>query len=214
MLLIYYQFILDGIIPVSLANLTSDLPYNKQIRLNQLVNAQDKCLSLAGLQLLKFAMKNLGFNGFNLSSVHFGLPDKPTCEQPVDFSISHSGNLALCAISLEGKVGIDVEYTKASFSRDRQELARWTRGEAVLKAHGQSDLSKAGEIQWQGQKAQFMGEPWYLQSLQIHSDYVVHVASNDAQDQIMAKQIIIQPGHIDGVPVKQLAPSPNVRKRG
>lgn len=214
MLLIYYQFILDGIIPVSLANLISELPYNKQIRLNQLVNAQDKCLSLAGLQLLKIGMQKLGFNDFQLSSIHFDRLGKPTCDQAVDFSISHSQNLVLCAIILAGKVGIDVEYCKDSANHNQQELDRWARGEAVLKAHGQSDLSKAGEIQWQGQKAQFMGEPWYLQSLQIHSDYVVHVASNDAQDQIMAKQIIIQPGHIDGVPVKQLAPSPNVRKRG
>jgi 4'-phosphopantetheinyl transferase len=197
MLLIYYQFVLDGIIPVYLANLTSELPYNKQIRLNKLVKSKDKCLSLAGLQLLKIGMQDLGFKDFNLSTVQFDRLGKPICEQDVDFSISHSGNLVLCAISLGGKVGIDVEYTKSSSRHNRQELDQWTRDEAVLKAHGQSDLSKSGEIQWQGHKAQFLGEQWVLHSLRAHPDYVVHVATDVLYARVVAQQFMVQEGIVD-----------------
>jgi 4'-phosphopantetheinyl transferase len=86
--------------------------------------------------------------------------DLPRNEDPIRFNLSHSHDLALCAVCRDREVGIDVEYARAGFSVDEiapqffsarenaalaalppQERARaffacWTRKEAYVKADG------------------------------------------------------------------------------
>jgi hypothetical protein len=65
-----------------------------------------------------------------------------------DFSISHSGGLALYALAADGRVGVDVELDRSAAQLSvlgrrlarsggpRELLADWTRREAVLKCCG------------------------------------------------------------------------------
>lgn len=87
--------------------------------------------------------------------------------EPLQFSLTHSGTLALLAVTRELPVGIDVqaphpaltkpwfakricterEYAKIGEAGDPQALLRlWVRKEAVIKARGEGSFLDAGEI--------------------------------------------------------------------
>lgn len=88
-----------------------------------------------------------------LNDVHFYRTEsgKPTCDAPVRFSLTHTGDLFFLAVSDEGEVGIDAEYINrrgnhgAILSRlsakekafasqsDKNFLRLWTRRECICK---------------------------------------------------------------------------------
>lgn len=68
--------------------------------------------------------------------LRFGERGKPMLAKPdgsLHFNLSHSGELALIAISEEREVGVDVQLLGA---RPAQFYADWTRREAIAKCHG------------------------------------------------------------------------------
>jgi 4'-phosphopantetheinyl transferase len=68
--------------------------------------------------------------------LRFGDHGKPMLakrEEPLRFNLSHSGELALIAISEEREVGVDVQLIG---SRPTEFYVEWTQREAVAKCHG------------------------------------------------------------------------------
>lgn len=122
---------------------------------------EDRKRTLAGRYLLKKMIKEIyGREGFELSYNENGKPELDFCF----FSISHSGNYAVCAVA-ETPVGIDIENTgrfkrreKYMFFTDNEtryvnsrDSARrfciiWTRKEAYIKALGEP-LASASETE-------------------------------------------------------------------
>lgn len=68
-----------------------------------------------------------------LSLGEHGKPLLADPEAPLLFSLSHSGDVALVAVSAELEVGVDVERIGA---RPATFYADWTRHEAIVKCHG------------------------------------------------------------------------------
>jgi 4'-phosphopantetheinyl transferase len=62
-----------------------------------------------------------------------GKPMLAAPNQPLHFNLSHSGELALIAISEECEVGVDVQRVG---KRPAEFYAAWTRREATVKCHG------------------------------------------------------------------------------
>jgi 4'-phosphopantetheinyl transferase len=62
--------------------------------------------------LLRYALCRAGYPGDCLSQLQYGKYQRPYIDQVVDFNISHSGQYIVCAITHQGRVGIDVEKIK------------------------------------------------------------------------------------------------------
>jgi 4'-phosphopantetheinyl transferase len=122
-----------------------------------------------------------------------GKPYLPEC--PIHFSLSHSGDIVLCALSLASPVGVDIErinvlpemdaiareyFPPEEWSDSPVDFFRsWTRREAYLKALGDGigssqfsgirfgDFASADAIPVQDTHPQ-----WYVQQLPIPEGYV------------------------------------------
>lgn len=118
--------------------------------------ASDRNLSLAGRLLLRNLMEqeNILFN----SPLKLSEKGKPyfSSDSDINFSISHSGQMAVCAITSSGSVGIDLEehreidfkFLKSAMSEGQwSEILRshdpqqtffnlWTKKESITKAIG------------------------------------------------------------------------------
>ncbi len=130
---------------------------NRQAKADKLKNNPDKKLSLVAGELVKTAVSEK-FN-IDKKSIRFraGEKGKPYLENiNVEFSISHSGDIAICAIS-DKPVGIDIEKirdvninaVKKLYTPDEQDYVMekwalskqrffeiWTRKEAYVKMLG------------------------------------------------------------------------------
>jgi 4'-phosphopantetheinyl transferase len=93
----------------------SKVPVGAQSKIASFLRWQDAHASLFGFLLLIDALNAMGYNGERLvrAMPYDGL-QKPQIHngQPF-FNISHSGELVICAVSMEGELGIDVEKIRA-----------------------------------------------------------------------------------------------------
>lgn len=73
--------------------------------------------------------------------LRLGEHGKPQLAEPgaaLRFNLSHSGELALIAVSLDRDVGVDVQRMRGGRERSADFYAAWTRREAIAKCHGVS----------------------------------------------------------------------------
>ncbi len=181
---IFYHLMSGHIIPPSLQDVLLSIAYNKQHHIAQLKTTVDKYRSLCGLYLLKTGLEKLDLPRNAWSSIRFESQRKPIADYPVDFSISHTNKLILCAISLSTKVGADAEYLEPENGRKQhrnklQAIRDWTCKEAVIKAHGQSSAVDINRVQLAHNRGRFKGNLWYIHAINLHPDYILHLATHD-----------------------------------
>jgi 4'-phosphopantetheinyl transferase len=118
---------------------------------------QDRHACLFGKMLLSEGLKLYGYNPESLNHLSYTAFGRPYINNSnIDFNISHSGQYVVCAITEQGKIGIDVEKIKqidlSGFERymtpkEWEEIHQsetpyhafysyWTKKESVLKAYG------------------------------------------------------------------------------
>ncbi len=191
---VYYSWIPDNLAPACEARWLAQLCTEKREAIKRLQLAKGRAASLLGLRLLKHGMRAYGYGDFDLAAVRFPRGGKPCCALPIDFNITHSKELVACALSSTGSIGIDTENLRPididSFGRflSADEYARvdgdrrrffelWTQKEAVVKAHGDGGIVNLRKVSvWQGQGI-LGSQIWWLHPLDIHPDYVTHVAT-------------------------------------
>lgn len=169
----------------------------KRRQIEHMRDGRDRRNSLLGLQLLRRALLHAGWPEFDLAQVEYPSAGKPRLPLPVDFSISHSGDLVACALSTKGAVGIDVEALdragpipsrvltpaeKLWVGGDRGRfLACWTRKEAALKCFG-ARLADIGRIETGPDKARLGDHQALLQPLSLAAGYLTHVATEQPEE--------------------------------
>jgi 4'-phosphopantetheinyl transferase len=190
---VYYAWIPDNLGPAREARWLRELPDEKREVIRRTRFARGRVASLAGLQLLKRGMQEFGFDDFELRTVSFPRGGKPRCALPVDFNISHSGDLVACALSDESNVGVDVEKLRdiriEAFQRflsarerawvgddGRRFLKLWTQKEAVVKGDGRGGIAKLRKAMIEQGMGMLEDQPWHLRELSLHPDYVAHAA--------------------------------------
>lgn len=217
---LYYKVTPEQINSAQLSELitrwTKELAIEKQQKIAKLHHTKDKLLSLAGLQLLKIGMTGFTDAPFSLQQLHFPQQGKPSLKaesSEIDFNISHSGDIACCAISDSTKIGIDIErHRQVSpatlekyFNTEMAHLNEtthpdffrfWTKNEAIIKAANHGSVFNIQDIQPEQEGGCYQNTFWYTYELDIPSqqgkEYSCHIACSDKiknSDAIISKQI-------------------------
>lgn len=211
MIYIYFAHIDRKLEEVFFSLLLKQLPYACQTRINRLLRWQDAQRSLLSLHLLKKGLFAIGEDPRLIETITYQVNGKPCLASPLNFNISHSGNISLCAISTDVKVGIDIEeivsrplddfeaqFTKQEWSeitsnRDglKQFYTCWTKKESLVKATGNglsSDLSLINTI---NDQIDWEENQWYWTQLPINFNYITHLACTSSSPQLHIKECMI-----------------------
>ncbi|WP_343796375.1 4'-phosphopantetheinyl transferase family protein [Gaetbulibacter jejuensis] len=182
-------------------NKFSPVYQNKVLRFLRWEDAQ---LSLLGRILLIQGMNDIG-KKFNDYQLHYTKYHKPFfIESDLKFNISHSGNMAVCAISDEFEIGIDVElmneivvksfkthmtsYEWKKINDEEDEICAfykyWTNKEAVVKAYGKGLSLPLKSFEIINGKVSIKNSSFLVEEIVLHKDYKCSLAlmSNKYQD--------------------------------
>ena len=150
-----------------------------------------------GRYLLSMGLKDFGFPQHHLKEISynpFGRPELASVK--LNFSISHSETLVLCAVSASHHIGLDVEFIKdfnfvELIDRFHQEEIKaiqaggtyafytvWTRKEALLKATGTGFQAELDTFNVSKTKTLYHQQNWVLCNFTLKNDFLCCLASN------------------------------------
>ncbi|PZR04231.1 MAG: hypothetical protein DI539_25700 [Flavobacterium psychrophilum] len=196
MIRIYYCFLTNHVTEF-LDVLVPHLPIDLRTRFHSFVNRQDGFLMILGRLLALKGIRELSGYDFTLADIKLTKYKRPYVNDLLDFNITHSGNLVLCIVSDQGKVGIDAEeIISVSFDEfesilSTEELVAvnavgskpcypffqyWTEKEAVLKAIGQGFLYDNSRIREINSKKSLEELRLQLRTLSLLDSYVINAA--------------------------------------
>jgi 4'-phosphopantetheinyl transferase len=141
---------------VTLEGLTSCLPNHVQAAIASKKFRKHRLLQAAGWLSLKYQLIKKGCDAKLIGEIQTTDRGKPFIPGTFNFSLSYSGNCAVCAVSNVNQLGVDIEiikdvnfhefckyfndaeWSKILYSADPQRsfFHYWTRKESVLKADG------------------------------------------------------------------------------
>ena len=154
---IFWSSLDEKLLEGSFESQLSRFPPSIQERLNKYPRQQDKHLSLLGKLLLLKVLENHRTNASEIfTKLQYTDKGRPYFEnENIDFNISHSANIIVCAFSSDSRVGIDVQKIIPVSRRQAQFFVNfadlegldveqgsaklievWTRKEAVSKVVG------------------------------------------------------------------------------
>lgn len=170
----------------------------------KLRNWRDQHAGVVGKMLLLQGMLQFGYPKQSLKEIVYNEYKRPFFEFPIDFNISHSGQVVVCALSDTCKVGIDVEeirplkiedfknvlsaneYNNILISKKpyHQFFTIWTKKEAVLKAEGKGLFIPLTDVVLHNDTASLYNKTWYLKQIFIAENYSLSLAtSNPLKDE-------------------------------
>lgn len=182
----------------------TQLPESLQHRILRYARWQDrqaglfgKLLLLEGLHLYGYADDCLN----QLSTTKFG---RPFLNLPLDFNISHSGGAVVCAITDQGRVGMDVEQIREIALPDFERtmtaaewqiihassdpyaafLAYWAKKESVMKADGRGFSLLLDAIRLEQNRAMVEQKIWQLHEISLAPQYACCLAHDTGQAEI------------------------------
>ncbi|MGZ3756925.1 MAG: 4'-phosphopantetheinyl transferase family protein [Mucilaginibacter sp.] len=185
------------------------LPHAISSAILKKVNPRDVQLAISGKLLLLEALAQMEIDR-DLSTLQLDAYQRPFFDEDIDFNISHSGNMAICCATLDGKIGVDIEQVqpidfddyKGYFNPnewdeilsagDKTEafFKFWTRKEAVLKAAGTGFYTPLLDIDVASDHVDYAGSEYYLTRLNINKGYQCYLAGTVHQV-IEASQIML-----------------------
>jgi 4'-phosphopantetheinyl transferase len=171
----------------------------------------DRCRYLAGRLLLRSALSEFRPAGERdlLEKIRTDAHGRPALPQGPNFNLSHSGAVVACAVSPDGRVGIDVERIRplnleafaSSFSVAEWRLVAgatsppaaffryWTMKESVLKADGRGLSVPLLEIRISETEGFLEGNRWNLHELDIGPEYASHLAVDHEDVEIQVREV-------------------------
>jgi len=159
---------------------------------------EDQHCSLFSRLLLRHALSQAGYNTNSLNQLQYNQYHRPYLDHPIDFNISHSGEYVICAISPQGRLGIDIEqirsikltdFEKYMTPQQWQDITTsanprdkffdyWTIKEGVMKADGRGFHLPLLDIHTQGNQATVNNTTWYLTKISLDPNYPCHLVTD------------------------------------
>ncbi len=211
---IYYTSIEEERHALIIKDFSQNFPEIYQNKIEKFRKWQDAQLSVLGIYLLRYGLKKID-KLFDEKKLRFNLNSKPYFEsRNLEFNISHSGNMVVCAISDSCEIGIDVEILKDIKLDDfKSQLTEnewnkifyaddvtssffdyWTQKEAVLKAHGSGIIDLLQSFEVIDKRATLNHRFFFIQEISIEENYKCHIAFNEKME-----TNILKPAYIDSL---------------
>ncbi|WP_430412916.1 4'-phosphopantetheinyl transferase family protein [Kordia sp.] len=198
MIYIYYTHISEQKHELLLQNFLPNFPLDFQQKIRSYRRWQDAQSSVLGRLLLKYGIsKNKHLKTVN-SKILFNTYNKPYFEnKEVNFNISHSGEIVICAISESHDIGIDIEtmntinindfkmqmtdyeWNLINNASDQQAAFYnyWTQKEAVVKAHGKGLSIPLQSFEIKANTTEMDSKLFYTSKIKLAEKYTCYVAS-------------------------------------
>lgn len=196
--------------PSALSNLISSAPVTIQKATRRYFKTGDQYRFLAGRLLLKhlfntfFSIKDRDL----LNKIQLGENGRPFIPGDVDFNISHSGNIVICAAATD-KIGIDVEWIRPidinEFNETLSEHQRrlisqspdplrmfyrtWAAKESVIKLTGDGVKMPLNEIHLDFTTANFHDRIFFLYEVNIDPHYACFLATTKKDQHYLTREI-------------------------
>lgn len=197
--------------PARFAAALALLPGPMQSEILELRRQQDRQARLLGRLLLRAGLERLGLpehahlNGWTRTTT--GRPCLTNCR--ADWNISHASGLVLCALTLAGRVGVDVERRggrdiselrgafgaaewadiQASPQPERTLLRLWTAKEAALKADGRGLTLEPNTLDARRGVITLGGTTWCVSHPELGLGWVCALATADPQPRILRQTV-------------------------
>ncbi|MDR2410236.1 MAG: 4'-phosphopantetheinyl transferase superfamily protein [Bacteroidales bacterium] len=188
---------------------------NEKNRICAIKKDIDRCLTLAGRILLLHGMTKKSLYSYGrFPEIDYTIYGKPyIVNVDFDFSISHSGNMSICAINTIGQIGIDIEELVTTinlcdfslmFSPSELRTIKdsnnpiccfydlWTTKESVMKADGRGFTINPLNIKIVNNSVIFENKKWYIYKVNILRDYAISLACSNIQNNIYINEISIK----------------------
>ena len=162
-----------------------------QERILKYPDNNERKLRILGKIMLRNILIDMGFEHLSsLEQIKFTEKNKPYFEMPFDFSIAHSGELAICAVAINYKIGVDIELIQPieennyhdyfsdleikKLSRGNKDLffQLWTKKEALAKATGMGIFFPFKETNILEDSILFENENFIFQELSVGTEYI------------------------------------------
>ncbi|MFN7655359.1 MAG: 4'-phosphopantetheinyl transferase family protein [Cyclobacteriaceae bacterium] len=182
-----------------------EMPAEFKTRILNYRRWQDVQLSILGRLQLLTGLKRLGIRA-DLHEISYNEYSKPVFKDcPVRFSISHSENLVVCALSLDAReIGIDIEFISeiqtlefknhltqrewnqliSSHDKISTFYKYWTKKESILKAYGKGILIPLNSLDVTSDWIDLHNIQYNCKEIKIDPFYQCHVASSRDLDEI------------------------------
>ena len=196
---IYYCEISEELTGSQWEDFFSILPPDQKERNNRFKKWEDRHSHLFGRLLLQKGLVNKGYAENILSSIQTTGFDKPYINEAIDFSISHSKNYVICAISEKASLGIDIEkkdsaiditqiaeflspFEKHYIDHSINQIAAfyriWTRKESLIKANGKGFSLQLNQINCLPSKVSIEMKTWYIRDVNFSEEYAVSISTS------------------------------------
>jgi 4'-phosphopantetheinyl transferase len=181
-----------------LAHLMHFFPEAIQSRILQLRRETDRKASALSKRLIACCLDETASAQSVFHALRYAESGRPRLDRlpSMDLSISHSGDIAVCAISHKGRVGVDIEHKRELELGDFQDIfhpevwktilrsptrsdtffEHWTILEAVAKGEGIGLAGPVRSIRASAPLVEYQGRKWQIHPLLIDPDYVGHLA--------------------------------------
>ena len=199
---IFYTYFQEPLPASRWQQLLSSLPAPLQKKVCRFRRWQDQHCSLLGKLLLAETLEVFGFSRLLLAELCYSPTQRPYLPEglvgQLDFNVSHSQQMVVCAASDESRVGIDVECLQrkinladfhGTLSRlQRQQLQNvdnpteaflhlWVQKESAIKADGGGLQITLNQLEVEQGKIVIDDKAWCLQKIELDFEYVCYVAS-------------------------------------
>ena len=171
----------------------------------------DRYRFLAGRYLLKHLLSAVTGADANrmLSQIRYSETRRPFIPGVADFSISHSGNYVICALSESGKVGIDIEeirplnlavHERILTSYEKMELEKnnysmdeffriWAMKEATSKLLGAGIQIPFEKLETGKDSVVYQGREYCVEELKFDPAYISYVAVETGEPLVRMEEV-------------------------